>query len=83
MRTTVNIDEGLLETAKSLAAEKGVTLGDLLEASLQHYLGLPAEPSAGPPIPVFRGGSGPAPGVDLTTNAGLYDAMDAEDPEHP
>lgn len=80
MRTTVNVHDGLLETAKRRAQERGVTLGDLVEEALRrHLLAADAPMPAAPPLPVFRGRGGVRPGVDLTTNAGLYDAMHAEE----
>ena len=81
MRTTVNIHDGLLETAKERARDRGVTLGDVVERALQSYL-LGAEPETAqsvPPLAVFRGRTGVAPGVDLSTNAGLHEAMFAEE----
>ncbi len=81
MRTTVNIDEGLLETAKARAAEQGLTLGDLLEASLQHYLTLaPTRPRTS--LPVFEACTGLAAGIDPSSNSSLYEAMYADDPQH-
>lgn len=80
MRTTVNIHDGLLETVKQRARERGLTLGDVIEDALQRYLLEVDEPvEAGPPLPVFQGGGGVAPGVDLSTNAGLHEAMYAEE----
>lgn len=81
MRTTVNIHDGLLETVKQRAKEQGTTLGDVIEEALQRYfLELEAdEAAAGPPLPVFQGPLGLAPGVDLSTNAGLYEVMHAEE----
>lgn len=80
MRTTVNVHDGLLETAKRRAQERGVTLGDLIEESLRRYLVAADDPvPAGPPLPVFQGRGGVRPGVDLTTNAGLDEAMYAEE----
>lgn len=38
MRTTVSIDDPLLENAKRQAAERGVTLGGLIEDALRAYL---------------------------------------------
>lgn len=82
MRTTISIEDGLLRTAKHRAAEERRTLGDLIEVALRHYLAMPMpDPSAGPPLPVFEGGGGVRPGVDLSTNAGLYEVMYAEENE--
>lgn len=79
MRTTINIADGLLETSKARAAEDGCTLGDLVEQALQQLLALPPQTGDfGPPLPVFHGGQ-PLPGVDLATNAGLYDVMYADE----
>jgi hypothetical protein len=38
MRTTVSIDDPLLENAKRHATERGVTLGGLIEDALRTYL---------------------------------------------
>jgi Ribbon-helix-helix protein, copG family len=75
VRTTVTIDDHLLERAKERARERGLTLGDVVEASLLRYLALPA-PSPGPPLPVFQGGGGLLPGIDPSSNASMFDAAD-------
>ena len=75
MRTTVTIDDELLEAARERARLTGQTLGSVLEAGLRRELA--AEPSTQrPPVPVFRGGSGPRPGIELTSNAALAHALD-------
>lgn len=82
MRTTVNIHDGLLETAKQRAQRDGKTLGDVIEEALQRYLTTVDEPEEkGPPLPVFQGGSGLAPGIDPSSNASLYEAMYADEDE--
>lgn len=76
MRTTVNVHDELLAAAKLRARERGVTLGALIEDALRREL---AERDSPPPrldLPVFRGGSGPRPGVDLTSNRALYELLD-------
>jgi hypothetical protein len=78
MRTTVNIHDGLLETVKRRAQEEHRTLGDVIEEALRAYL-TPSESRTGPPLKVFDGPLGVRPGVDLSTNAGIYDAMYAEE----
>ncbi len=77
MRTTVTIDDNLLLLAKERAAEQGKTLGDLVEMSLHYYLAMP-KPVVGPPLPVFEGDTGFAPGVDPTSNASMLDAADGD-----
>jgi len=74
MRTTVAIDDHLLERAKERAQRQGVTLGELLEQSLRTLLARSPETTYGPPLPVFHGESGFAPGIDPTSNASLYEA---------
>ncbi|MEA2189096.1 MAG: hypothetical protein QOK16_4107 [Solirubrobacteraceae bacterium] len=76
MRTTVTIDDELLEAAKHRARLRGQTLGGLIEAALRRELALADEPPAAVEIPVFRGGTGPRPGVDLTSNRALYELLD-------
>jgi hypothetical protein len=80
MRTTVTIDDKLLELVKDRAREEGTTLGGLMERSLRRYLATPT-PTTGPPIPVFRGGGGFRPGIDPSSNASMFDAADEEDLE--
>lgn len=75
MRTTVSIDDHLLARAKQRAREEGITLGVLLERTLQTTLSA-QEPSPTPiDIPVFTDGAGLAPGVEPTTR-GLLAALD-------
>lgn len=82
MRTTVNIDDGLLRTTKQRAEEEGRTLGELVEVAVRHYLAQAVvDPSEGPPLPVFDGVSGLRPGIDPTSNASMLDAVEAEEIE--
>ena len=75
VRTTVNIDDRLLEWAKDRARQERITLGELLDDALQRHL--TREPvAAGPPLPVFQGKAGVRPGVDLSSNRSIYEAMD-------
>ena len=77
MRTTVAIDDELLARAKRRARQLGVSLGDLVEAGLRRELS--TEPGAEVvPLPVFDGGSGPRPGLDLTSNRAMREALDEE-----
>jgi hypothetical protein len=76
MRTTVSISDELLAAAKRRARERGQTLGEILEAALRRELSDADRAVDRPPVPVFRGGSGPRPGLDLTSNRALYEALD-------
>jgi hypothetical protein len=75
MRTTVSIDDHLLARAKDRARQRGVTLGKVIEDALRTDL---SRPPAGdpPPIPVFRGGGGLRPGIDLSSNRAIQELFD-------
>lgn len=75
MRTTVTIDDNLLARARERAQRRGQTLGQLVEDAIRRELGAPAE-TARPPVPVMTGGTGPRPGLDLTSNRALREALD-------
>lgn len=75
MRTTMAVDDHLLAAAKRRARERSQTLGQVVEDALRREL---AEPAIGEPVevPVFRGGDGPLPGVDLRSNRALREVLD-------
>jgi hypothetical protein len=75
MRTTVAVDDHLLAAAKRCASQRGQTLGQVIEGALRREL---AEPVRSEPVtvPVFRGGDGPLPGVDLRSNRALREVLD-------
>jgi hypothetical protein len=78
MRTTVRLDEGLLEQARREAARRGVTLTSLIEQGLRLALRRPRPPSRADRVrlPVSRAAGGVLPGVDLNDTADLLDRMD-------
>jgi Ribbon-helix-helix protein, copG family len=76
MRTTVSISDELLAAAKQRARERGVSLGEVIDAALRRELAVPERPQTGPTVPIFDGGSGPRPGVDLTSNRALHEVLD-------
>ncbi|MCU0261225.1 MAG: type II toxin-antitoxin system VapB family antitoxin [Ilumatobacteraceae bacterium] len=83
MRTTVNIDDALLAIARRRAAERGWTVSEVIDAALRREFAERATPRAAPAIVVFTGGTGPAPGVDVTSNAAMLDALDdGVEPDH-
>jgi hypothetical protein len=76
VRTTVNIDDQLLDWAKEVARSRDVTLGDLLVEALHHLLSHPLE-KVGPELPVFQGEDlGMLPGIDPSSNQSMFDAAD-------
>ena len=76
MRTTLSISDELLEAAKRRARETGQSLGAVVDAALRREFSTPKPSTDRPAVPVFRGGNGPRPGVDLTSNAALSEALD-------
>ncbi len=77
VRTTLAIDDQLLIAARQRARERGQTLGQVVEDALRSHLAGRGD-AAPVPIPVFSGGGGPRPGVDLTSNRALREALDAD-----
>ncbi len=79
VRTTVRIDDDLYAAVKERAARSGRTVADVIEDALRHAM---TARDSGPadelvPLPTF-GGSGVLPGIDLASNSGLRDAMEAD-----
>jgi hypothetical protein len=81
MRTTVRLDEALLERARQEAARRGVTLTSLIEQGLQLVLRRPAKRSRRPAVilPECRAGGGVLPGVDLDDSAALLERLESRD----
>ncbi|HST63731.1 MAG TPA: CopG family transcriptional regulator [Mycobacteriales bacterium] len=79
MRTTVDLEEETLRRAKTLAAEKGMTLSRLVEDAVKAVVNRgPAAAGARVELPVFHGGR-LRPGIDLSDSAGLAELMDADE----
>lgn len=76
MRTTVSISDELLLAVRSRARASGQTLGSVVEAALRREMARPPDAATRPEVPVFRGGTGPRPGIDLTSNQALHEAVD-------
>lgn len=81
MRTTLSINDELLERARERARHEGVTLGTVVENALRRDLTRSTQSTA-PVVPRFVGGTGARPGIDLTSNRALHEALDqAFDPD--
>lgn len=78
MRTTIRLDDDLLQDAKQAAAASGRTLTALIEDALRVALARRRSRDTPTPVelPTFKGGGGLQPGVDLDDNAALLDLMD-------
>ena len=81
MRSTISISDELLAAAQRRARERGQTLEAFVDGALQRALDDTRAARAAPPVPVFRGGTGPRPGIDLSSNRALLEALD-EDRTH-
>jgi len=81
MRTTVRLDDALLERAKREAAHRQETLTALLEQGLRLVLAQSRSAARRKRVvlPTCRAGGGVRPGVDLSNNAALLDLMEGRD----
>lgn len=75
MRTTLDLEDAVIERARRRAAREGTTLTDIVERALRLFLGRRAEPST--PLAtrwvVVRGEREPA--VDLADRDRLHDLL--------
>jgi len=78
MRTTVRLDDALLDRARREAERQGVTLTSLIDRGLRLVLANPEKrpKRARVEIPVCREGGGTLPGVDLDDSAALLDIVE-------
>lgn len=75
MKTTLNIDDGLLRKAKKAAAERGVTLTSIVEDALRSALARkPSPPKDRLPWPTVKGRR--VPDVDISDRDSLYEWME-------
>jgi len=81
MRTTVRLEESLLERAREEAERRGVTLTSLIEQGLELALRRPLKRSerAASTLRECRAGGGVRAGVDLNDSADLLDRLEGRD----
>lgn len=75
MRTTVTLDDHLFDEAKILAVKRRTSLGSVIEEALRDYLAQQQAVSPAAELPTY-GERGVQPGVDLSDNSSMLDAMD-------
>ncbi len=79
MKTTLSIDDTVMQRLKETAAARGTTMSALVEAGLRRVLAADPGPSAGgadlKPLPSWDGG---LPRVDIADREELYRAMEEE-----
>jgi predicted transcriptional regulator len=80
MRTTLRLDEHLMQQAKRLAAETGRTLTAVIEDALRESFArrMSPQPKRKIKLPTFDSG-GLMPGVDIDNSASLLDIMEEDD----
>ena len=80
MRTTVSIQDALLQQAKEASLKQNCSLGEVIEDALRATLaGQSKSKRAGRsrPFKTFRG-TGLQPGVDLASSAALLEIMEGQ-----
>ena len=77
-RTTVRLDDSLIEAAKVRARMQNRTLTSLIEEGLRNVIAQPVvtEPRKRFVLPMSQVGGGPMPGVDISNNAQLLEIME-------
>ncbi|HZI98487.1 MAG TPA: hypothetical protein VFD41_13260 [Actinomycetales bacterium] len=77
MKTTLNLDDGLMRQAKEHALQRGTTLTSVVEDALRAMLLTPVQGGRFRlRLPVVAGTSEPA--IDPADRHALYEAMDAD-----
>ena len=78
MKTTLNIDDSVMQRLREEAARRGTTMSALVEAGLRRVLA-PApttEPDELPPLPTWNSGGFK---VDIADRDALYRVMEEDD----
>lgn len=74
MKTTLNIDEGVMRRLKQEAAKRGSTMSELVESAIRRLLDEPKPKKRVPLLPTFRSGGHL---VNIDDRDALYGAMDS------
>ena len=79
-RTTIRLDDLLLDRAKREAARRGETVTSLIEMGLRQVLAQSKRASSRPSValPVSGTTGGTLPGVDLNDSAALLDILEGQ-----
>ena len=76
MRTTLQLDDRVVEGAKRYAAREGTTLTAVIERALRQFLAANRQPRPPFKLSLRARSTGPLPGVDLDDRDALYERMD-------
>ncbi|MEY4506634.1 MAG: hypothetical protein RL297_1212 [Pseudomonadota bacterium] len=76
---TISVDENLVKLARIKAIQEGTSLSAKVREMLSSYVrqDTASTPVVIPTLPVSSARGGLQPGVDLSSNRSLYDAMDS------
>lgn len=74
MKTTLNLDDDLLDAAKAHAATRGVTLTRIVDEALRRLLTEPGVPHFRLDLPATRGRRQPV--IDMDSNAAVVEYLD-------
>lgn len=77
MRTTIRIDDELYRRVRQVADRTDRTIGEVIEDAIQLAFRPTRDDQPISDLPV-HGGSGVMPGVDLTSNRSIAEAMDED-----
>lgn len=73
MKTTLNIEDSVMEALRKESARTGRTMSELVETALRQLLARRVKPVALPPLPSFESGGA---FVDIADRDALYRAME-------
>jgi len=73
MKTTLNIDDSVMERLKREAARQGRTMSELVESALRLLFQMRTQRPDLPPLPTFESGGAL---VDVADRQALYEAME-------
>lgn len=78
MRTTVRLDDGLLDLTKREAAPRGETVTSLIEQGLRIVLLQTQKTKCPEPVrlPISNATGGTLPGIDLNNSADVLDVLE-------
>ncbi|OGD18447.1 MAG: hypothetical protein A2Y69_03655 [Candidatus Aminicenantes bacterium RBG_13_59_9] len=73
MKTTLNIDDSVMNLLKQEAARRRCTMSELMESALRILLTAKENPRPLPPLPAFKSGGSV---VEISDRDALYAAME-------
>ena len=76
MRTTIRLEDELLDRAKRLARQRGLSLTDVIREAVEAHLTRSARPQVATVNLPVSGRAGTLPGVELDDMTRLRDALD-------